>query len=113
MDASPAKRRVLGALDPNACSPKVRSGGKTQLSPVKAKVVGPRTVLSPSRVSSSPSSTPQKEADSRKRLSPTPSLEETVSRAGREEARDGEPAPKRACLDGHAREDAQPRRAEV
>jgi hypothetical protein len=113
MDASPAKRRVLGALDPNACSPKVRSDGKAQLSPVKAKAVGTRPVLSPTRASTSPSSTPQKDAESRKRSSPTPAPEETVSRAGGDEELDSEPAPKRPCLDSNVREDAQPRRAKV
>ncbi|KAK4123672.1 hypothetical protein N657DRAFT_690371 [Parathielavia appendiculata] len=114
MEASPAKRRALGALDPNACSPKVRSGAKVlsaQLSPVKIKTAGPRhmdTMVS----ASSPSSSPQKATDSRKRRSPTPASRDNVSRATRHEALSSEPVPKRPCLDHNTREDLRPRREE-
>ncbi|KAL2170155.1 hypothetical protein VTG60DRAFT_5106 [Thermothelomyces hinnuleus] len=151
MDASsPVKRRVLGALDPNACSPnKARrhEGGKQQLftparqlSPVKAKSVAPRQELtaggaSPTtRVSSaspsssrppSPSSsqslvpdTPERETgvESRKRRSPSPSAIDPptsgmAAAAEAEAAEGGEPAAKRACLDG-MREDGQVGRSE-
>ncbi|AEO57467.1 hypothetical protein MYCTH_2303678 [Thermothelomyces thermophilus ATCC 42464] len=150
MDASsPVKRRVLGALDPNACSPnKARrhEGGKQQLftparhlSPVKVKSVAPRQELSvggaspTTRVSSaSPSSspspspfsslsssqslvpdTPERETgvESRKRRSPNPSAinpptSGMAAAAEAEAAEGGEPAAKRACLDG-MREDGQ------
>ncbi|KAL2181918.1 uncharacterized protein P884DRAFT_188830 [Thermothelomyces heterothallicus CBS 202.75] len=149
MDASsPVKRRVLGALDPNACSPnKARrhEGGKQQLftparqlSPVKVKSVAPRQELtvggvSPTtRVSSaspssspspspSPSSsqslvpdTPERETGvgSRKRRSPinpsanNPPTSGMAAAAEAEAAEGGEPAAKRACLDG-MREDGQ------
>ncbi|KAK4038467.1 hypothetical protein C8A01DRAFT_37592 [Parachaetomium inaequale] len=97
---SPVRRRVLGALDPNACSPgKVRrqlEGGKLfstqpQQSPVKEKAAAavafgapptPRRMsvaaaTSPRRVSSSspsPSGTPEKETWSKKRGSASPTF---------------------------------------
>ncbi|KAH6841056.1 hypothetical protein B0I37DRAFT_438621 [Chaetomium sp. MPI-CAGE-AT-0009] len=118
--SSPVKRRVLGALDPNACSPsKVRrhegklfsSPAQHQKSPIKMKSVAPRqafdTVTSPTRGARvlSVSGTPEKEMDagSRKRRSPTPTLTSAVQ--------DSEPAAKRACLDS-TREETQSRRPE-
>lgn len=93
MDASPVKRRVLGALDPNACSSpkKARHDLKQQqqqqlvqnTSPSKAKLgvaAVPQTVQ---RVS---------ELDTRKRRSPTP-----ASRV--DDNGDAERAPKRVCLE--------------
>ncbi|KAL2201546.1 hypothetical protein P885DRAFT_26849 [Corynascus similis CBS 632.67] len=128
--SSPTKRRVLGALDPNACSPnktrrhegnnKLLSSAPQYTSPVKAKSVAPRQALtaitSPSRVpslSASPSGTPGREEgiESRKRRSPSPATvdsapEIAATRAVGEVAEGGERAAKRACLDG-AREDGR------
>ncbi|KAK3296197.1 uncharacterized protein B0H64DRAFT_432793 [Chaetomium fimeti] len=118
--SSPVKRRVLGALDPNACSPsKARrhegkpfsSSAQHQKSPTKVKSIAPRqafaTLTSPTRVARVPSvlATPEKDMDagSRKRRSPTPTFTPA--------AQDSEPAAKRACLDG-TREDTQPRQLE-
>lgn len=130
--SSPVKRRVLGALDPNASSPSKaarRHEGKLfassvqqqQRSPTKVvKSVMPRPVFvevtSPTRGARVPSvsvpGTPEKEmemgGESRKRRSPTP----TLTAAPALESRDGEPAAKRACLDG-AREDTLGGRPEV
>ncbi|KAK4244175.1 hypothetical protein C7999DRAFT_17542 [Corynascus novoguineensis] len=128
--SSPTKRRVLGALDPNACSPnkarrhegnnKLLSFAPQYTSPVKAKPVAPRqaltTITSPSRLpslSASPSGTPEREegTKSRKRRSPSPATVDPVpeiaaTRALEEAAEGGERAAKRACLDG-AREDGR------
>ena len=113
MNASPTKRRVLGALDVNACSPKpkARYDGKllSALSPVKyTKPVAPRQP-EPSRVS--PSRTPERDAESKRRRSPSLALASATSRV--DETDRGEPAPKRLCLDDHEMGGSgAPRRAE-
>jgi hypothetical protein len=103
MEASPAKRRVLGALDPNACSsPKPRHDAKllAAQSPVKTpRAVAPRQV--------SVSRTPERDADARKRRSPSLG---TATRG--ESLGDGEPAAKRPCLEDTTRADAQQDRAD-
>jgi hypothetical protein len=112
MDASPAKRRVLGVLDPNACSPnpKVRHDGKLSapaLSPVKlGKAFVPRQTGTTDRERDAVSKTPEREDESRKR-----SLPSSLGMASREVG-SGEPAAKRAYLDDRTTEDAR-RRAEV
>lgn len=104
MDASPAKRRVLGALDANACSPKVRRDVKLAgLSPVKMKAAAPRQTVpastSPTRVvSRTPDYALERDSESRKRLSPTSTP--GMAMAPRDDGpEDGEPAAKRPCLD--------------
>jgi hypothetical protein len=80
MYASPVKRRVLGALDPNARSPKAKHDVKqAATSSVKVKSVGPRqTEAVPSSRAASPLSAsprkPERDMDSRKRLSLTPPM---------------------------------------
>ena len=96
MEVSPVKRRVLGALDPNAfASPKVRADGKALLSG-KSPVKTPRTGLAFS------SRTPEREAEARKRRSPSLGMTSRAEGLG-----EGEPAAKRPCLEDHAGEDAR------
>ncbi|KXX74345.1 hypothetical protein MMYC01_209820, partial [Madurella mycetomatis] len=89
MDASPVKRRVLGALDPNAPSPKVRRDLKQQpqQSPIKASF---STAPAPIRTASR---TPEVESPGRKRPLAAPS---TAPHADNDNGE--EPAPKRPCL---------------
>ncbi|KAK4242453.1 hypothetical protein C8A03DRAFT_29386 [Achaetomium macrosporum] len=112
MYASPVKRRVLGALDPNACSPKASPSKskhdmkQTAPSPVNAKPVGPRqTEPVPSSGAASPTSAsprkPERDMDSRKRLSPTPAMRSRADGSDNDER-----APKRPCL-GNTREGAR------
>ncbi|KAK3897165.1 hypothetical protein C8A05DRAFT_39286 [Staphylotrichum tortipilum] len=116
MNTSPTKRRVLGALDPNACSPKpkARHDGKllSTHSPVKyTKPVAPRQT-SPSRVSSS--RTPERDAESKKRRSPSLALASAASRVDEtDEIGRGEPAAKRLCLDDDMSSGAQHPRGET
>ena len=104
MEASPVKRRVLGALDPNAySSPKVRTDGKALLSG-KSPVKTPRTGA-PRQTGTGPafsSRTPEREAEARKRRSPSLGMTSRAEGLG-----EGEPAAKRPCLEHHAGEDAR------
>ncbi|GAB1320736.1 hypothetical protein MFIFM68171_10946 [Madurella fahalii] len=99
MNASPVKRRVLGALDPNAPSPKVRRDQKpeSQQSPIKASL---STTTAPARTASR---TPEVESPSRKRPLAAPS---TTPHADIDSGE--EPASKRPCLG----EDAEAQRIE-
>ena len=115
--ASPVKRRVLGALDPNAPSPKVCQDLKQQSTrnPLKVSAVAPLPRPAATRAPSTPApvSTP------RKRRSPTPTA---ASRPGdhggrgseqeREQEQEQEPASKRPRLDTSSarEEDAENRR---
>ncbi|SPQ26027.1 747bedaf-2b39-4634-9fd0-67b5176bec78 [Thermothielavioides terrestris] len=104
MSASPAKRLVLGALDPNACSPKARHDTKqVPHSPVKAHAAAPRqtdTISTAVAAAIAPAArpsfhTPERASDSRKRSSPPP----TMTSPGGGNGDGDEPAPKRPCLD--------------
>ncbi|KAL2016482.1 hypothetical protein VTK56DRAFT_3478 [Thermocarpiscus australiensis] len=102
MDTSPTKRRVLGALDPNTLSPRVRQDPKqpTQ-NPMKANATGPvRTAAVPGRASSTHASSRIPEPDSRKRTLDAASDPTMAPRAGAAD----EPAPKRPCLDSGAKD---------
>ncbi|KAK3301921.1 uncharacterized protein B0T15DRAFT_286719 [Chaetomium strumarium] len=112
MYTSPVKRRVLGALDPNACSPKAspskikRDMKHAATSPVKAKAVGRRQtepVASLGAASPLPASPrkPERDIDSRKRLSLTPLMGSLVEGNDRDER-----APKRPRVES-SREDAR------
>lgn len=104
MSASPVKRRVLGALDPNACSsPKVGTDVKPLWSG-KSPVKSPRTGA-PRQTGAGPelsSRTPEREAEVRKRRSPSLGMPSRGEGLG-----EGEPAAKRPCLEDHVGEEVR------
>lgn len=96
MHASPVKRRVLGGLDPNACSPKVKHDtNQTVLSPVKAKGVPPHPAEKENALSPAATTSPTKARDStpskRFSLSPPMTVRDDLTE-------NSEPAPKRPRL---------------
>ncbi|KAK4193644.1 hypothetical protein QBC35DRAFT_2382 [Podospora australis] len=113
MDASPVKRRVLGALDPNASSPKTRYDTMKQAVASPVKVIAPPTpttssrtvtaMISPSRpVASSPSAVAARtpESESRKRVlsAAQATAATTSSTVSEEKGRVAEPSAKRPRL---------------
>ena len=104
MSASPVKRRVLGALDPNACSsPKVGTDVKPLWSG-KSPVKSPRTGA-PRQTGAGPelsSRTSEREAEVRKRRSPSLGMPSRGEGLG-----EGEPAAKRPCLEDDAGEEVR------